>query len=152
MADKMMRVAGRTEGGTAVPMKASTNGDISTTRTWQKTWETLQTSLEIRDTSEHNLTAVDVRGIPTYSIRILNRLGVPITLSFLTDVNSLNGYSLANVDGTSKSITIAPTNNYVIITPEDLPFLNYIQYLRISVKASSAPSSGIFEAAIVTIK
>ena len=152
MADKMMRIAGRTSGGVAVPMKASTDGDISTTRTWKKSWQTIVSGLEIRDTNNHNLDAIDVRDIPTFSLRIINRLGVPVTINFLTDVNTSNGYALNNMDQTSKSITVSPGNGYVIVTPEDLPFLNYVQYVRLQVKASTAPESGIFEAAMVTMR
>lgn len=152
MADKMMRIAGRTSGGVAVPMKASTDGDISTTRIWKKSWQTIVTGLEIRDTNGHKLDAVDVRDIPTFSLRIINRLGVPVTIKFLTDVNTTNGYFLKNTDQTTKSITVSPGNDYVIVTPEDLPFLNYVQYVRLQVEASTAPASGTFEAHIVTMR
>ena len=152
MADKMMRIAGRTSGGTAVPMKASDEGDISTTRKWSRSWQSIQAELEIRDTSNHTLPAVDVRDIPTFSLRIVNRLGVPVTITFLTDANTTNGYALVNMDQTEKSITVSPGNPYVIVTPEDLPFLNYVQYVRLQVKASTAPASGIFEAALVAVR
>lgn len=56
------------------------------------------------------------------------------------------------MDQTSKTVTVSPGNGYVIITPEDMPIFNYVQYLRLQVKASATPSSGIFEAAIVAIK
>lgn len=152
MADKMMRIAGRTSAGVAVPMLADANGNIGTTRTWKKEWVALQTTLEIRDTNAHNIPAFDVSDIPIYSLRIINRLGVPVTITFLTDVNTSNGYGLVDTDNTLKSITVQPNNNYVIITPDDLPILNYIRYVRMSVKASSVPESGIFEAYAVTIK
>lgn len=152
MADKMMRIAGRTSGGVAVPMKASADGDISTTRIWKRSWQSIATNLEIRDTNTHNLDAVDVREITTFSLRFLNRLRVPVTIYFLTDVNTSNGYFLNNMDQTSKSITVSPGNGYVIVTPEDLPFLNYIQYLRLQVKASTAPESGAFEAYMVAVR
>lgn len=152
MADKMMRIAGRTSGGTAVPMLADSNGNIGTTRAWKKEWVTIQTSLEIRDTSSHSLPVMDVSEIPTYSLRFLNRLGVPVTITFLSDVNQNNGYSLIDSNAVGKSITLQPTNDYIIITPEDCPILNYIQLLRLKVKASSTPSSGTFEAHMVTVR
>ena len=93
MADKMMRIAGRTSGGTAVPMLAETDGSIATTRKWNRSWQSIQAGLEIRDTSDHTLPVVDVRDMPTFSLRIINRLGVPVTITFLTDVNTTNGYS-----------------------------------------------------------
>lgn len=152
MADKMMRIAGRTSSGTAVPMLADSNGNIGTTRAWKKEWVTIQSSLEIRDTDEHTLPVADVSEIPTYSLRFINRLGVPVTISFLTDVSQLNGYGLYGNDAVSKSFTLQPTNHYIIITPEDCPILNYIRFLRLKVKAASTPSSGTFEAHMVTVR
>lgn len=152
MADKMMRIAGRTSGGVAVPMLADANGNISTTRSWKKEWTAIQQNIEIRDTATVDLTPMDVSGIPTFSLRIINRLGVPVTIWLKTDVNTSNGYSLTDVNGNAFTITVQPTNSYVIITPEDWPILNYIKLLRLCVKASSAPSSGAFEAYMVSIK
>lgn len=152
MADKMARVAGRTTGGIAVPMLADTNGNIGTTRAWKRKWVTLQSALEIRDANSHNIDALDVRDVSMVSLRILNRLGVPITIRFLTDVNTSNGYGLVDEEGVSKnSVTISPTNGYVIFTPEDIPLLNYVQYIRLQVQAQTAPTSGTFEAAAVEI-
>lgn len=157
MADKMMRIAGRTSGGVAKPFLVDNNGNVGTTRTWEKTWVTIQENVEIRDTSEHNLTAFDSSGVPMLSLRILNRLkdsdnnGVPVTVRFLTDVNTSNGYGLVDTDGAGKSITIQSVNDYVIITPEDMPLLNYVRYIRLSVKAQSTPTSGVVSAYAVTI-
>ena len=157
MADKMMRIAGRTSDGVAKPFLVDNNGNVGTTRTWEKTWVTIQENVEIRDTSEHNLTTFDSSGVPMLSLRILNRLkdsdnnGVPVTVRFLTDVNTSNGYGLVDTDGASKSITIQPVYDYVIITPEDMPLLNYACYIRLSVKAQSTPTSGVVSAYAVTI-
>lgn len=152
MADKMMRIAGRTSAGVAVPMLADSNGNIGTTRAWKKEWVTIEQNVEIRDTTTHNCPVIDVSNIPTFSLRILNRLGTPITLNFLSDVTQSNGYSLHNMDSTSKAVTIQPVQGYIMITPEDVPLLNYIRYLRIAVKASTAPESGIFEVAMVAMR
>ena len=152
MADKMMRIAARTGNGTAIPPLADNNGNIGTTRSWKKEWVTIQAELEIRDTSGHNLPVIDVDTIPMYSLRISNRLKVPVTIYFLTDINKTNGYGLNDIDQVRKSITIQPGNGYVIITPDDAPILNYIRYLRMQVVAQSAPTEGVFEAYIVTIK
>lgn len=157
MADKMMRIAGRTSSGVAKPFLVDNNGNVGTTRTWEKTWVTIQENVEIRDTSEHNLTVFDSSGVPMLSLRILNRLkdsdnnGVPVTVRFLTDVNTSNGYGFVDTDGANKSITIQPTNGYVVITPEELPLLNYVRYIRLSVKAQSTPTSGVVSAYAVTI-
>lgn len=152
MPDKMMRIAGRTSGGTAVPMLADANGNIATIRTWKKEWSTIEAFVEIRDTNSHQCPAVDVSDVPMFSLRFLNRLGVPVTVSFLTDINTSNGYGLDDANGVAYSVTLVPQQSYIIITPEDMPILNYLRYVRLQVKASSAPSSGVFEAYIVTVK
>lgn len=152
MADKMARVAGRTNGGIAVPMLADADGSIGTTRKWSKSWISLQSPLEIRDTLTHYVDAYDVSNIPTFSLRIINRLGVPITLYLRTDVNATNGYTLADKDGVQHSITIQPTYSYVAITPEDWPILNYLRLLRISIVAQTAPESGVVEVALVPMR
>ncbi len=152
MADKMMRIAGRTSGGTAVPMLADTDGNIGTTRKWKKEWVTIQSALQIRDTSDHDVDAYDVSGIPTFSLRVLNRVKVPITIWLRTDVNTSNGYALCDKDGVDQSITIAPTNSYVVITPDDWPVLNYVRYLRLTIKAQSTPAEGYVEVSLVTVR
>ena len=81
----------------------------------------------------------------------LIRDGIPVTVRFLTDVNTSNGYGFVDTDGANKSITIQPTNGYVVITPEELPLLNYVRYIRLSVKAQSTPTSGVVSAYAVTI-
>lgn len=153
MADKMMRIAGRTSAGTAVAMSADASGNVGTTRKWKKEWINLHSSpLEIRDTSALLLDAYDVSDIPLYSLRVLNRLKVPITLSLRTDVNTTNGYRLVDKDGVVQSITIPYNNDYFAITPEDWPILNYIRYLRITIKAQTAPTEGSAEVSIVPMR
>lgn len=152
MADKMIRIAGRTPSGTAVPMAADANGNIGTTRKWKKEWVALQTALEIRDTDDHHLTAYDVSDIPVFSLRIINRLQVPVTIWLRSDVNTTNGYALVDKDAVDQKVTLAPTNAYITITPDDWPILNYIRYLRITVTASSAPTEGTFEAYMVAMR
>ncbi len=152
MADKMIRIAGRTSGGTAVPMSADADGNIGTTRKWKKEWITLQTAMEIRDTSDHHLTAYDVSDIPVFSLRIINRLGVPVTIWLRSDVNTSNGYALIDKDGVTQRVTLAPNNSYITITPDDWPILSYIRYLRITVTAQSAPTEGTFEAYMVAMR
>lgn len=151
MADKMMRIAGRTANGTAVPMLADTSGNISTTRVWKRAWVSVIEPTQVRDTNNVEGT-LDLRDVSMCSLRITNRLGVPVSIRFKTDINTTNGYELVDTDGASIIITVQPTNNYVIITPEDLPLLNYVQYLRVVAKASSAPESGGLEVCAVTIK
>lgn len=149
MADKMMRIAGRTPNGNAGAVSMDDNNRIFTNRLWKKEFVTISEGNEIRDTSAYDLGVVDVRDIPIFSLRFLNRLSVPVTITFKTDHNISNGYKLVDKDGQYISLTIQPTPNYVIVTFNDLPELQYMQYLRMSVSAASAPKSGSFAAYMV---
>lgn len=149
MADKMMRIAGRKPNGTACAVSMDDNNRLFTNRLWKKEWVTISEGNEIRDASEHDITAVDVRDVPIFSLRFLNRLSVPVTITFKADPNISNGYKLVDKDGQYISLTIQPTNNYVIVTFSDLPELQYMQYVHMSVVAASAPASGSFAAYLV---
>lgn len=149
MADKMMRMAARKSNGTAGAVSMDDNNRIFTNRLWKKKWVTISEGNEIRDTSEHDITAVDVRDVPIFSLRFLNRLSVPVTITFKTDLNTSNGYKLVDKDGQYLSLTIQPSQNYVVVTVNDLPELQYMQYIRMSIVAASAPESGSFAAYMV---
>lgn len=149
MADKMMRMAARKGNGTAGAVSMDDNNRVYTNRLWKKEWVTIMSDTEIRDTSSHDLPYIDVRDVPIFSLRFNNRLSVPVTIYFKTDVNTSNGYAICDKDGQLLSLTLQPTNNYTIVTFNDLPELQYLQYVRMSVKASSAPTSGTFTAYMV---
>lgn len=151
MSDKMMRIAARKPNATATPVSADTDGRIITNRTWKKVWETIETGVELRSTTAHECPAVDLRDVPLFSLRFINRLDVPVTLYFKTDVNTSNGYGLVNKNAEPLSITLQPTTPYIMVTFNDLPELQYMQYLRITVKAYETPTSGTFEAYIVKV-
>lgn len=151
MADKMMRIAGRTSAGTAVPMAADSAGNISTVRTWKKEWVTIEEGIAITTTTAYALPVFDVSGIPMFSLRFLNRLGVPVTVRFLSDINTKNGYNLVDEYASAHSITIPSTDDYIIITPDDVPILNYVRYVRMRIIVQTAPESGTFSAYAVTI-
>lgn len=140
MADKMMRIAGRTSGGTAVPMLAGSDGSISTVRKWNIV-QTVIFSENISDTAEHKISAVDVSTYPIVSLRVTNRTGVPVTIIPRMDLNSGNDYELIGADGSSLGIVIPHSANYCIITPNDAPWLNYLHYLKLTVIATTTPSA-----------
>lgn len=151
MSGSLMKVGVKSPSNTVVPVNEDVYGRVITNRSWKKVWETIEEGVEIRDTSEHTFPYVDVRDVPLYSLRFTNRLGVPITVELLTDVNTLNEYSLVDKNAQQITFTIQPTSSYTIITFNDIPELQYVQYLRFKVKASSAPESGTLSAYIVKV-
>lgn len=142
MADKMMRIAGRTSAGVAVPMRADADGNIGTNRTWKTDIITLYSGA-VSDTSAIRTTNTDLSEYPIVSLRITNRTGVSIVLTPLVDLyNNNNGYELMDIDGESLAIEIPHSNHFVVISPTNAPWLNYIKYLRMSFAASATPTAG----------
>lgn len=140
MADKMMRIAGRTPGGTAAAVKIDSDGRIDTVKTWGISKLTLYSGA-LSDTVAITTTNTDVSEYPLISLRITNRTGVPVTITPLNDIVTSSGWKLVDVDGSPLAIELAPTSNYIVITPSDAPWLNYIKNLRLSVQATSTPSA-----------
>lgn len=140
MADKMMRIAGRTSGGTAAAVKTDSDGRIDTIKSWGISKLTLYSGA-LSDTTAITTTNTDVSEYPLVSLRITNRTGVPVTITPLTDIVTSSGWKLVDVDGSPLTIELAPTSNYIVITPTDAPWLNYIKNLRLSVQATATPSA-----------
>lgn len=141
MADKMMRIAGRTSGGIAVPMKADTDGNINTVRNWKTDIITLYSG-SVPNTDSIRTTNTDLSEYPIISLRVTNRTGVSIILTPLVDLyNNNNGYELRDKDGGSLSVEIPYTSHFVVLTPSDTPWLNYVKYLRMKFSASATPTA-----------
>lgn len=140
MADKMMRVAGRTSGGVAVPMSADDNGRINTNRHWNTELISLYTG-GVTNTDEIRAEKIDMSEYPIISIRITNRTGVPILITPLIDLyNNNNSYELKDIDGSSLAVEIPYSNHYCIMYPANTPWLNYVKYLRLKFAATATPT------------
>ena len=141
MADKMMRIAGRTSEGTAVAMSADTNGNIGTTRKWGVDVVTLFSS-DVTTTEEQRTTNIDLSEYPIVSLRITNRTGVSISVTPLVDLfDNSNGYELKDASGGSLSISVPNSGSYLMLTPNDAPWLNYLKYLRLKFSATETPTA-----------
>ena len=144
MADKMMRIAGRTSDGIAKAVLVNSNGAISVDRPWG-TVVTKILDYAITDDSWHHLdstgTALDISEYPINSLRIRNTTGKAITIRFQNDLHATD-HTYLESDGQAIEIALPSTSVYHIYTPQDLPILNYIKYIKIQFKANEVPSSG----------
>lgn len=145
MADKMMRVAGRTSDGVAKPVLVDTSGSQTVNRKWTIKNNTMA-DVEIRDTSSHyaiNTNAVDLSEYTISSLRILNALDADVTIFMLYDGNRDNTRWLKDANNYLYEVTIpAGANSWFIITPNDWDALNYVQYLKLQYSAKTTPTSG----------
>lgn len=123
----------------------SLGGDIPVKHVWETEYIYALEDYELRDANTHEVPesqAVDVSGYGIISLRIINTLDVPVTLGFYTDHHLTRTRYMADAEGIPIAVEIQPNTYIQMITPDDIPQLNYIRYLRVYLKANTAPTSG----------
>lgn len=135
----LLKFAGKTPTGTVAGVLVDALGHLNTVRTWGFTIQSLYNG-SLSDTTSVTSTNFDVSQYPLVSLRITNRTGVPVRITPLVDTVTSSGWSLVDVDGSPLTIELAPTSHYIIITPAEAPWLNYVKNLRLSIKATDTPT------------
>ena len=136
----------------AVAAAGDSNGNAYTKHIWEYDTESLLASNQIRDTSQHYSSTIDLSGWGTFSLRVANTL---------KDSNSSNISCYAKVqfdqyntsyntkDASGQDFSIELPYGYTFITPEDYPLFNYLASIHLGVTANATPSSGAIEIKIV---
>lgn len=140
---KFLPLCGRYNGN-AKPIEASSSGNLLTNHVWETKKQLLCYNLEIRDTNAHVTpgAALDVSDYAINSLRVSNGLGVNLSVNLYDDISPNNDTYAANSENTPISFTI-PASSYIqMITPEDIPQLNYLSKFKLMIVAASAPASG----------
>lgn len=86
-------------------------------------------------------TAVDLSEAGAVSLRINNALNVPVELGFYVDYYG-NNYYMRDADGSLINKTIGANKNYLIITPDDIPILQWLAQLRIGARITGDSITG----------
>ena len=126
--------------GTASPISCDATGAVIQQRKFTTT-VTKVLDLVIADTATHKTTAVDLSGAGLVSIRLDNRSRKALTIYFLGDDNDHGNSGLRDLSGDLFTVNIPAGANYYIITPNDVPFLNYLARIRMSVAALETPTN-----------
>ena len=135
---------------TVVGVSADSNGNIITKKIWENPVSTIFTGA-YNDTLPHIQDAIDVSDCALFSLRIANQTSSEVTFTFKSDV-TYNDISLKNADGQDYSITVPADKRFMMITPDDYPFLQWIRNLRLSIKFNTAVSSGTLTVYLVKKK
>ena len=139
MAD-VMKIGGKTPSNTVKGVAVNADGKLDTVKTWEMPIIELF-SEELSDTDEHLAQNLDLSIYPLVSLRIRNRTGATVSVQPLIDLyNNTNGNSLKFINGDAIVFQVPSDNQYYMITPDDFPWLNYIKYLRLRLKATSTPT------------
>lgn len=126
--------------GTASPISCDASGALIEQRKFTTT-VTKVFELAISDTSVHKTTALDLSGAGLVSIRLDNKSGKALSIYFLGDDGDHPNSGLRDLSGALFTIYIPAGAYYYIITPNDVPFLNYLAKIRMSVAALETPTN-----------
>ena len=135
---------------TVVGVSADSNGNIITKKIWENPVSTIFKG-SYNDTVNHTQDAVDVSDCALFSLRIENQTSSEVTFTFRSDVTS-NDVALKNADGQDYSITVPADKRFMMITPDDYPYLQWMRKLRLSIAFKTAVSSGTLTVYLVKKK
>ena len=144
MSRQLIKVAGNNN-GFVKGFSANNDGAVYTTR---KTVITkFFTNEQIRDDVNHRPDIVaDVSESVFVSFRVQNSLNKSITMRLYNDMYETPTASstyLKDAYGNSVTFTIpADFAGTLVVTPDDLPLLPYLQFIHIGLKCDQAPTSG----------
>lgn len=140
MAEKMMKIGGKNPQGNATAICVDETGNVGVRRVWEIKQANVSELVRDSSTLQANGTyaiygpTFDVSGWGMVSLRIENKLSVPVKIYFYNDTNIYN--ILRNTDGDQISFSAA-ANADTIVTPDDFPLLNYMKTIKLMVSAAN---------------
>lgn len=146
MSDKMMKIAGKTPNNTAAGVSVNSDGQIINNHKWESIVKWLVDAKPTDGTAIKvgfdNETRILVSNYAVASLRIMNNTGVPVRIRFQSDVVYGNQNYLQGIDGKDIEVTVLSSNSrLVVITPTDLPILNYLHALKFTCAFSETPTN-----------
>ncbi len=139
---KVMPFAGKTNNNTVRGVAVSEDGVVQTNRQWTIKETYLFDYAEIRDTDVHTSKDVlcDCSDAAMVSLRISNNLDANVEFSLYHDLSAGFTYVLKDINGNYITFTAKP--GMTIVTPDDIPALKYLKYVKLRMAAKSVPTSG----------
>ncbi len=143
MSNNMLRVAGTRENGQAIGFKTDDVGRISITHKRSAECVTIFNRIELRDGNAVWSDKVDISHFALCSLRISNTHNQPVNFIFAYDaLNTDTTTYLKNYGGSNLGFTVPANSGVRLITPEEFPFLQYLQNIKIRIQCPDAPDSG----------
>lgn len=140
----LFKIAGRNDSGNASSFSLNDSGEAKVQHQWKfERISLINSQTSIRSTDDIWTDTIDVSKFATFSLRISSSLDQPVAVNFGYDGSSTNTSYLKNYGGSNIGFTIP--SDFVgvrMITPEDIPNLQYIGKIRLKLQCSTAPTSG----------
>lgn len=142
---ELLKVAGKSASGTSEPLSLTDNGELVTSRRWNSTVVDVYPLTEIR-TDTYKLKRLDVSNYGLISFRVNNQLDADVTLVFYGEyVGDVDDRLLLRDINTGDYFRYTIKQGYHIITPDDIPFLNYFEHIYMGFKANTVPTEGTLQ-------
>ena len=143
MSNELLKIAGKASDETAKPFALDNDGHALAVRKWHSMSEILYPETEVRTDTYKIVRSENIRDYGLISLRIDNTLGVNIHLIFLKEYDySVDGRKIMRDASSNNYLEMDIGQGYTIITPDEFPFLNYLEILCFQFKAESVPTEG----------
>jgi hypothetical protein len=139
---EIMKVGGRKSDGTAAAIGIDQNGNLRIKRVWETQTKNIFTGTLSNTTAVTTVSNV-VNAIEwgMVSLRVNNLLNSDVKIMLYWD-NSADGTEwMKDFNGEYVAFTV-PAESQMIITPDDLPILNYLRYIKCRINAVTTPTNG----------
>lgn len=137
-----IKFAGKNDNDVVTPVSVSNEGYIHNQRIYTNSYTDIVNEV-LSITEKTFYQGYDARNTGILSIMVWNRSGVDMTIQFYNPTTKGTGNALMeiyDIDGNPPVITI-PYGKPTLITGEDLPILNYMPWINISLTPNGAPTT-----------
>lgn len=145
----MLKVAGNNENGQPRAFLTDDAGRAVVVRKLESKEIRIVDSVEIRSTDANWSDRVDVSEFAFVSLRIGNSLDQPVNIIFGLDTGNDNTSYMKNYGGTNLGFTIPANSGARMVTPEEFPFLQYLEHIKLRYSCGTEPTEGKLSIAIV---
>lgn len=150
---KVLKVAGKDPNGAVKAIAVDADGKEKVTRHWDSTVHALVDQGQIREDSPVISTASNALDLSEYgfvSLRVSNSHDADVTVMLLQDAAPSGDSWMRRLDGSFITFSIPANSLMTIITPDDIPELNYIKYLKLRISAKTTPTQGSITVRAIT--
>jgi hypothetical protein len=141
----LIKMGGKSPDGKAKAVSVDANGNVGISRSWRSQTFVILNNAQPRTDAAFTIlgsSALDVRDFGFVSLRFDNSLGVPVNAMFYSDDENRNLDNWMMRNDRSYFSFVIPANGYSMLTPEDMPELNYFRFIKMRLQPQSAPTTG----------
>lgn len=141
-----LKIGGKTAAGTAKGVAVADTGDIVTQKNWNTEITTLYTKTDNFSSGMVDITEMDISMYAAVSLRIYNSTEQGYTLTFYKEGTNVQ---LRDFSGNRISYEIPYSNAWMIITPNDIDCLQWLNGLHLRYQLNAAAETGTFTIQVV---